>query len=166
MIVQSDRSKISIIILSIYVLASIHWFYIAITLDKEIASVSEPTEATLIGRYLLQVNTSSERINLTLVEDELSNKHSLGYLAIDVLLKLGLTGTVIGFILMLLPIGEIQDFDPKVLQQLLSTMSGGMAVALYTTLTGLVTSMLLKFQYFILDSSLSHTLNHISSEYQ
>ena len=166
LIVQSDRSKISIIILSIYVLASMHWFYIAITLDKEIASVSEPTEATLIGRYLLQVNTSSERINLTLVEDELSNKHSLGYLAIDVLLKLGLTGTVIGFILMLLPIGEIQDFDPKVLQQLLSTMSGGMAVALYTTLTGLVTSMILKFQYFILDSSLSHTLNHISSEYQ
>ena len=166
LIVQSDRSKISIIILSIYVLASMHWFYIAITLDKEIASVSEPTEVTLIGRYLLQVNTSSERINLTLVEDELSNKHSLGYLAIDVLLKLGLTGTVIGFILMLLPIGEIQDFDPKVLQQLLSTMSGGMAVALYTTLTGLVTSMLLKFQYFILDSSLSHTLNHISSEYQ
>ena len=166
LIVQSDRSKISIIILSIYVLASMHWFYIAITLDKEIASVSEPTEATLIGRYLLQVNTSSERINLTLIEDELSNKHSLGYLAIDVLLKLGLTGTVIGFILMLLPIGEIQDFDPKVLQQLLSTMSGGMAVALYTTLTGLVTSMLLKFQYFILDSSLSHTLNHISSEYQ
>ena len=143
-----------------------HWFYIAITLDKEITSVSEPTEATLIGRYLLQVNNSSDRINLTLVEDELSNKHSLGYLAIDVLLKLGLTGTVIGFILMLLPIGEIQDFDPKVLQQLLSTMSGGMAVALYTTLTGLVTSMLLKFQYFILDSSLSHTLNHISSEYQ
>ena len=166
LIVQSDRSKISIIILSIYVLASMHWFYIAITLDKEITSVSQPTEATLIGRYLLQVNTSSERINLTLVEDELSNKHSLGYLAIDVLLKLGLTGTVIGFILMLLPIGEIQDFDPKVLQQLLSTMSGGMAVALYTTLTGLVTSMLLKFQYFILDSSLSHTLNHISSEYQ
>ena len=166
LIVQSDRSKISIIILSIYVLASMHWFYIAITLDKEIASVSEPTEATLIGRYLLQANTSSERINLTLVEDELSNKHSLGYLAIDVLLKLGLTGTVIGFILMLLPIGEIQDFDPKVLQQLLSTMSGGMAVALYTTLTGLVTGMLLKFQYFILDSSLSHTLNHISSEYQ
>ena len=166
LIVQSDRSKISIIILSIYVLASMHWFYMAITLDKEITSVSEPTEATLIGRYLLQVNTSSERINLTLVEDELSNKHSLGYLAIDVLLKLGLTGTVIGFILMLLPIGEIQDFDPKVLQQLLSTMSGGMAVALYTTLTGLVTSMLLKFQYFILDSSLSHTLNHISSEYQ
>ena len=101
-----------------------------------------------------------------LIEDELSNKHSVGYLAVDVLLKLGLTGTVIGFILMLLPIGEIKDFDPEILQKLLSTMSGGMAVALYTTLTGLVTSMILKFQYFVLDSSLSQTINHLNSEYQ
>ena len=45
-------------------------------------------------------------------------------------------------------------------------MSGGMAVALYTTLTGLVTSMILKFQYFVLDSSLSQTINHLNSEYQ
>ena len=45
-----------------------------------------------------------------------------------------------------------------------STMSGGMAVALYTTLTGLVTSILLKFQYFILDSSLSNSLNYLSSK--
>jgi biopolymer transport protein ExbB/TolQ len=67
---------------------------------------------------------------------------------------------------MLLPIGEIKDFDPQILQKLLSTMSGGMAVALYTTLTGLVTSMLLKFQYFLLDSSLSQSLNHLNSEYK
>ena len=65
---------------------------------------------------------------------------------------------------MLLPIGQIQDFDPQILQKLLSTMSGGMAVALYTTLTGLVTSILLKFQYFMLDSSLSNTLNYLSSK--
>ena len=85
-------------------------------------------------------------------------------MSVDILLKLGLTGTVIGFILMLLPIGQIQDFDPQILQKLLSTMSGGMAVALYTTLTGLVTSILLKFQYFILDSSLSNSLNYLSSK--
>ena len=62
-------------------------------------------------------------------------------------------------------IGEIRDFDPQVLQQLLATMSGGMAVALYTTLTGLITSMLLKFQYFVLDSDLSHTINYLSSKF-
>ena len=166
LIVDSDRSKISMIILAIYVLATVHWFYVALSLDREISSIIEPKENTLIGRFLLNTDKNSEKNNLLLIEDELSNKHSLGYLAVDVLLKLGLTGTVIGFILMLLPIGEIKDFDPEILQKLLSTMSGGMAVALYTTLTGLVTSMILKFQYFVLDSSLSQTINHLNSEYQ
>lgn len=165
LIVESDRSKISMIILAIYVLATVHWFYVALSLDREISSIIEPKENTLIGRFLLNTDKNSEKNNLLLIEDELSNKHSLGYLAVDVLLKLGLTGTVIGFILMLLPIGEIKDFDPEILQKLLSTMSGGMAVALYTTLTGLVTSMILKFQYFVLDSSLSQTINHLNSEY-
>ena len=166
LIVESDRSKISMIILAIYVLATVHWFYVALSLDREISSIIEPKENTLIGRFLLNTDKNSEKNNLLLIEDELSNKHSVGYLAVDVLLKLGLTGTVIGFILMLLPIGEIKDFDPDILQKLLSTMSGGMAVALYTTLTGLVTSMILKFQYFVLDSSLSQTINHLNSEYQ
>ena len=165
LIVKSDRSKISMIILAIYVLATVHWFYVALSLDREISSIIEPKENTLIGRFLLNTDKNSEKNNLLLIEDELSNKHSVGYLAVDVLLKLGLTGTVIGFILMLLPIGEIKDFDPEILQKLLSTMSGGMAVALYTTLTGLVTSMILKFQYFVLDSSLSQTINHLNSEY-
>ena len=165
LIVESDRSKISMIILAIYVLATVHWFYVALSLDREISSIIEPKENTLIGRFLLNTDKNSEKNDLLLIEDELSNKHSVGYLAVDVLLKLGLTGTVIGFILMLLPIGEIKDFDPEILQKLLSTMSGGMAVALYTTLTGLVTSMILKFQYFVLDSSLSQTINHLNSEY-
>ena len=143
----------------------VHWFYVALSSDREISSIIEPKENTLIGRFLLNTDKNSEKNNLLLIEDELSNKHSVGYLAVDVLLKLGLTGTVIGFILMLLPIGEIKDFDPEILQKLLSTMSGGMAVALYTTLTGLVTSMILKFQYFVLDSSLSQTINHLNSEY-
>ena len=168
LIIDSDRSKISLIILSIYVLACSHWFYISINLDKEIASLDDKDKKTLIRSFIdnaKQSESPSQKINLDLLEDELSNKHALGYLAVDILLKLGLTGTVIGFILMLLPIGEIRDFDPQVLQQLLATMSGGMAVALYTTLTGLITSMLLKFQYFVLDSDLSHTINYLSSKF-
>ena len=61
---------------------------------------------------------------------------------------------------------ELKDFDPQILQKLLSTISGGMAVALYTTLTGLISSMLLKFQYFLIDSSLSQTLNYLNSKYE
>ena len=63
---------------------------------------------------------------------------------------------------MLLPIGEIEQFDPSLMQQLLSAMSGGMAVALYTTLAGLVTSTLLKMQYYLLDSALTNLVNRLS----
>ena len=167
LIVESDKSKISVIILFLYLASSVRWLIIALDLDKEIKGIDNPDESTLIGNFIIgfKDNKTSGDNSLKLLQDELSNKFSLGYLAVDVLLKLGLTGTVIGFILMLLPIGEIQDFDPKILQKLLSTMSGGMAVALYTTLTGLISSMLLKFQYFLLDSSLSSTMNHLTSKY-
>ena len=167
LIIASDKSKISIIIISIYILATFHWFYNAFRLDKEISNLDDPNNETLINSFLKNdrnLDSSDKKIELSLLEDELSNRHAIGYLSIDILLKLGLTGTVIGFILMLLPIGQIQDFDPQILQKLLSTMSGGMAVALYTTLTGLVTSILLKFQYFMLDSSLSNALNYLSSK--
>ena len=63
---------------------------------------------------------------------------------------------------MLLPIGEIEQFDPSLIQQLLSAMSGGMAIALYTTLAGLVTSTLLKFQYYLLDSALASLVNRLT----
>ena len=168
LIIESDRSKISLIILSIYIFACVHWFYLSINLDKEISSLDNTNSQTLIRSFVDKASEEgsyNQKNNLDLLQDELSNRHALGYLAVDILLKLGLTGTVIGFILMLLPIGEIKDFDPQILQKLLGTMSGGMAVALYTTLTGLVTSMLLKFQYFLLDSDLSHTINYLASKF-
>ena len=168
LIVESDKSKISIIILGLYLISCIHWFFVALNLDKEIKSIENPDKTTLIGSFvadMTSIGQTSVDKKITLLQDELSNKFSFGYLVVDVLLKLGLTGTVIGFILMLLPIGEIQDFDPKILQTLLSTMSGGMAVALYTTLTGLISSMLLKFQYFLLDMRLSDNINYLSAKF-
>ena len=107
-------------------------------------------------------NVADRQHLLDTVGDELTNTHAAGHFVADLLLKLGLTGTVIGFILMLLPIGEIDQFDPSLMQQLLAAMSGGMAVALYTTLAGLVTSTLLKLQYYLLDSALANLVNRLS----
>ena len=169
LIIESDRSRISILILAIYLFATVHWFMNVLSLDKEISSIDSSSKETLIGRFNIEMKAIEEKDSdskLDILEDELSNKNALGYLIVDILLKLGLTGTVIGFILMLLPIGEIKDFDPQILQKLLSTMSGGMAVALYTTLTGLITSMMLKFQYFLIDSSLGQTLNYLNSKFK
>ena len=167
LIIASDQSKISLIILALYYLATAHWYYLSFSLDKEIESLNfeDASSSVLLSKLkYFDGNDQQKSTNyLSILEDELANRHALGYMIVDILLKLGLTGTVIGFILMLLPIGEIKDFDPQIIQQLLSKMSGGMAVALYTTLTGLVTSTLLKLQYFLLDTSLTGLFNYLSS---
>lgn len=171
LIIESDRSNISLIIIMLYLGSSIHWFFLAwklgkesevLSLDKNTSKDREINKINLYLNGLESKNFTEKQERLNVLADELSNRHSFGYMAVDVLLKLGLTGTVIGFILMLLPIGEIKEFDPQILQQLLATMSGGMAIALYTTLTGLLTSMLLKFQYFLLDSGVINIINHLS----
>ena len=161
LILVSDKSKISMVILTIYLVATMHWMYVARNLDSEMKGGGKVSDFLMIS----ESKTSTGRQSLLkILEDELSNRHALGHMISDILLKLGLTGTVVGFILMLLPIGDMKDFDPEKIQPLLSSMSGGMAVALYTTLSGLVTSTVLKFQYFLLDSSLSKLINSLTSK--
>jgi len=85
--------------------------------------------------------------------DKLRSPMQFGAFAGDALLKLGLLGTIVGFILMLLPIASLDNFDPTSMKSSMKVMSGGMAVAMYTTLAGLVGSILVKVQYYILDNA-------------
>ncbi len=165
---NSDRSYISWVILAVYALASCHWLWSSLQLTRERQRFSDLEEARLqghltisvegglLGEFFTRLDAKSDNNADALVNafgDDLANRHAIGHFVSDVLLKLGLLGTVVGFILMLLPVGEIEDFDPSMMQQLLSAMSGGMAVALYTTIAGLVTSTLLKLQYHVVDTS-------------
>jgi hypothetical protein len=173
---DSDRSYISYLIVGIYVLATAHWLLLARNLSAERAAFTGVEEQLrdgskpdvppgLLGEFFSNWQTKQHGDPSALLSafgDELLNRHALGHFVSDVLLKLGLLGTIVGFILMLLPVGEIQEFDPSLMQQLLSSMSGGMAVALYTTLTGLITSTLLKVQYHVLDSSAVQMCNRLA----
>jgi hypothetical protein len=75
----------------------------------------------------------------------------LGAFAGDSLMKLGLLGTIIGFIIMLAPIAGLDDSDRVLMKSSMGLMSDGMAVAMYTKLAGLIGSILLKVQYYALD---------------
>ncbi len=99
---------------------------------------------------------------LEVLAERLMSRYTFGHWAADMLLKLGLLGTILGFIMMLSPVGELTDFDPNVLQQLLGQMSGGMAVALYTTMAGLITSTLLGLQYEMLDTAASRLVDKLA----
>ncbi len=66
-------------------------------------------------------------------------------------IKLGLLGTVVGFIVMAAQIGRAAGFDIEQVQTLLKTMTQGMAIALYTTLVGLIANLWLGLQLLLLD---------------
>ncbi len=81
----------------------------------------------------------------------LKRPHARGWFMADVMLKLGLLGTIVGFVLMLGSITEVKDLDVSSMQQVLREMSSGMATALYTTMAGLIGAILSSWQYHHLD---------------
>jgi len=85
--------------------------------------------------------------------DRLRGSNGFGTFASDTLMKLGLLGTIIGFIVMLAPIAGLDATDRTMMKSSMGLMSDGMAIAMYTTLAGLVGSILLKVQYYMLDAA-------------
>lgn len=80
-----------------------------------------------------------------------------GWFVSDIMITMGMIGTVIGFIYMLSTcFGSIDTANPQTMQLALSKMSTGMGTALYTTASGLVCSLLLKLQLFNLEQGLEN----------
>jgi hypothetical protein len=77
--------------------------------------------------------------------------HSTAWWVNGVQLKLGLLGKVIGFSILAMQIGQIQNFDPAQSQELLRNLTTGLGVALLTTMVGLVGNILLGLQLTRLD---------------
>ena len=74
-----------------------------------------------------------------------------GWFLSDILLSMGMVGTVIGFIAMLTGFFDLDFADPASVQSLIGNLGYGMSTALTTTLVGLVCSILLKLQFFMLE---------------
>jgi len=103
--------------------------------------------------------------NQTLLEifaDKLSSESKIGSFVSDALFKLGLLGTIIGFVLMLQPISSLNSFDEIAIKNALTSMTAGMSIALFTTLAGLVGGLLLKIQYYFLESATSYLFYNTS----
>ncbi|WP_237180116.1 MotA/TolQ/ExbB proton channel family protein [Rhodoplanes sp. Z2-YC6860] len=105
-------------------------------------------KAGLQGRHRLD-----QTLLLRGFADALRGPNQFGSFASDALMKLGLLGTIIGFILMLAPIAGLDAADRASVKTSMGLMSDGMAVAMYTTLAGLVSSILVQAQYYMLDDA-------------
>ena len=109
----------------------------------------------ILLRYGMHPTTHELQIEHTqlteILAEQARGQHEMGWFITGLLLKLGLLGTVIGFVMMLSSVSGMASLDFSDIQQVLSNMTVGMGVALNTTLVGLTGSMLLGFQYLLLD---------------
>ncbi len=159
---ENDISFISPVILFIFGVSTIFVGYQVnllqicintLKISDDMLNIETSTKTKQQNYYIACIYELSEQAN----ESNLSNMHELlelrlsKYLRIvsfivDLLIRLGLVGTVIGFILMLQSVTLIENFDIGLMQDLMKNMSTGMMVALYTTLTGLITAIVLMLQ--------------------
>jgi hypothetical protein len=192
MMVNGDKTYISVIIGALYALSSLHCMVRTAAISREtdrvhrvLALVSNAAgnggprlkvdgadvvtpegtklphgEVTAHIRNLILkagLQGGGRRLDQTLLlrglADTLRGPNQLGAYAGDVLMKLGLLGTIIGFIMMLAPIAGLDAADRASVRTSMGLMSDGMAVAMYTTLTGLIGSILVQTQYYMLDKA-------------
>ena len=181
LMLTSDRTYISSVIAVLYIVTCIHCFVRtrAIAREGEVGQRCRAILASPDGASALEADAKSlpkglvtdhiqsliekaraqakGRIDQTLLlrslADRLRGSNGFGAFASDTLMKLGLLGTIIGFIIMLAPIATLDAADKVAMKSSMGLMSDGMAVAMYTTLAGLVGSILVKIQYYMLDAA-------------
>ncbi len=190
LMIASDISYISIVILAVYALTCLHCLSVTLEVSREVNAAHRVREQIMRGtdsfrvvgdRVLLSEGTEllpgiiSDHIRNIVVKtahaggkaidqtpllrslaDGLRSKQVLGYFTADLELKLGLLGTIVGFIYMLVPLNGLTDFSVASMRGVLTFMSTGMGIALYTTLAGLVAAILIKIQYYFVDESTAY----------
>jgi len=183
----SDRTYISSAIGALYIGASLHCLWRTIAISREAdagrqaareieaggvnfaADGANALPNSVIADHIRDLARKARtqragRLDQTLLlrslADRLRGSNGFGIFASDTLMKLGLLGTIIGFIIMLAPIAGLDATDRTLLKSSMGLMGDGMAVAMYTTLAGLVGSILLKIQYYMLDSSTARVFAH------
>lgn len=170
-IFAEDITRISLIVIALLLLTSLHCGYRSwyLTQQLRMAEVlssrlaqhddSGPSEfspgASVIQDYLSGIKKSSDERDKVILSELMAEKvrgsHQVGWFISGLVIKLGLLGTVIGFVLMLGSVSGLENLDISDIKQLMQQMTQGMGVAMNTTLVGLVSSMLLGIQYLLLD---------------
>jgi hypothetical protein len=100
------------------------------------------------------IGTLTYRVGI--LNDHNTNNHEVGWFVSESCLALGMVGTVTGFLIMLgTAFANVDVSNALTLQNALSDMALGMSTALWTTLVGLVCSLIIKVQLVNLEVALN-----------
>jgi biopolymer transport protein ExbB/TolQ len=144
-LVEGDPSGISVAIALLSLVVTLWCGRRAWQLQRQAANGS-PWRATY-ARALAQ----SPGQAAALLSEHSHGPHETAWWFAASAIKLGLLGTVVGFIVMASRIGAMPGFDVDQIQALLKQMTAGMAIALYTTLVGLIANLWLGLQLLLID---------------
>jgi hypothetical protein len=171
----ADESRITVLIAVLYVGFSAHCLWILVELSREyrralqvkamLAAATRvpnlPRGGGLIDNYMADVIRSREHpsevegnahLLMMSLGASFRRRTRIGTYGTDLLYKLGMLGTMVGFVMMLNSMGELSNFDVDTLRGALQDMIAGMAVSLLTTIAGLIGGILLRLEYNIADA--------------
>lgn len=156
-LVQGDPSGISLGIIVLGVLCTLWCGRRAWTLSRQ----AEPDAGWRLAYRVERVAAPDQATQL--LSERSHGPHETAWWFAGAAIKLGLLGTVVGFIFMSLQLSRMPGFDIEHVQALLSQMTQGMAIALYTTLVGLAANLWVGLQLLLLDRMADRVVAEIVS---
>lgn len=88
---------------------------------------------------------------ISVLTDKLRGLHEIGWFVTETMTKLGLLGTVIGFLVMLTALVGSNQLELTAMQSILRDMASGMGIKIIATVVGLLTNIVLALQWLMLD---------------
>lgn len=161
LLLQSDPTGITMIIIIIFLTATIWCGMRSRELGRQRQSLehlianpgNQPVAVCWASEYLeaLKANPRDSGAPMDLLNEKTHGTHSTAWWVNSLQLKLGLLGKVIGFSILAMQIGHMQNFDQSQAQDMLRDLTAGLGIALLTTMVGLVANILLGLQLTRLD---------------
>lgn len=159
-LVEADPTGLTVVIVLLFIGCSLWAGLRCWTLGLQRQALSSPpTEASVTAPWLwaqsyLQARhhpRTDKSVLLQILSDRVQGPHEMAWWLNGIQLKLGLLGKVIGFSVLALELGRMDGFDPQQSAQMLKSLTGGLGIALLTTITGLSANILFGLQLMRMD---------------
>lgn len=162
-VIENDLTFISDVVMVFFVLTTVWCGQRAMRLSRELIEVQSmatdrlhvPDRTLWTGSFVRQSRENPDaqvRERLAgVLSDRLRGSHEIGWFITESLTKLGLLGTVIGFLIMLTALVGSSQLELSAMQAILRDMAAGMGIKIIATVVGLLCNMVLALQWLLLD---------------
>jgi hypothetical protein len=158
-LVQADPTGLTIAIVLLFMGCSIWAGARSWQLGRQWLALHSPAPALVAGHaswaddYLhARTHSATDKgVLLQVLSDRAHGPQEMAWWLNGIQLKLGLLGKVIGFSVLAFELGRMDGFDPQQSAQMLKSLTGGLGIALLTTITGLAANILLGLQLMRID---------------